>query len=141
MSNETFSKTLYKIFSIVSKFSPILLFIIQIISLFVNFLGIKIYILSHIAGSSILFMLTLLLISYVFKYCYLHRIPIWGNIIIGILCMLRKLDCLPVDLINLYRIFAFIISFIIALYVVVAYKTRNNPKVDHFKEFCKGCCK
>lgn len=141
MSNETFNKTLYKVFLITSKFIPLCLFLIQIFSLVLNYYKINSPILSYIAGSSMSFMLILLLISYVFKYCYLHRIPIWGNMTIGILCILRTAGCLPVDLINLYRIFAFIISFVIALYVIVAYKTRNNPKVDHFKEFCKGCCK
>ena len=141
MSNElSKNKTLYKIFLGATKYLPILLFLIQTIALIANYFNIVLPVLTCIAGSSILFMILLLLISYVFKYCYLYRIPIWGNITIGILCILRILGLLPIDLINLYRIFAFISSSTIILYIITTYKNRNNPKVDYFRNFCERYC-
>ena len=138
MSNElSKNKALYKLFLFITKYFPIFLFIMQTIALILNYFNIVLPILTCITGSSLLFMFLLLLISYVFRYCYLYRIPIWGNIIIGILCILRFSGYLPINLIDLYRLFTFVISLTVILFVIVAYKTRNNPKIDYIKQFCE----
>ena len=141
MSNElSRNKTLYKIFLVFSKYLPIILFIIQSISLIFNYFRISIPILSCIGGSSLIFMGLLLIISYVFNFCYLYRIPIYGNALLGIICILRYSGLLPIDLIDLYRIFAFIFCSTTITYIVLMYKNRNKPKVDYIRSFCENYC-
>lgn len=137
MSNEIVkNKVLYKIFLWITKYVPILLFLVQIFLTAMNYMGIACPIITCIAGSSFVFLGLLLLISYVFRYCYLYRIPIWGTFIIGFLIVLRISGLLPIDLLDFYRIIAVISGLVISLYIIVAYKNRNKPKRDYIKEFC-----
>jgi hypothetical protein len=69
--NKFLNKNLYKIFLSVVKFIPITTLCIKIISTVLNLLNIVLPILTYLGGTSILFMVLLYLISYVFNYCYL----------------------------------------------------------------------
>lgn len=138
------NKNLYKIFLSLLKFLPMILSIIQIILTSLNYLGISCTFLTYIGGSSLLFIGLLFMMSYIFRFCYLYRIPLWYITIIGILNLLRYFGCIPIDLESYYRICMAITGIFISLFIGYKYKNRKNPKIDHIKQLCENyanCCK
>lgn len=134
------NKYLYKITAIIIKYLPMLLSILQILILILNYVGIAIPILTVFGGTSIAFIILLYLLSYLFQYCYLYRIPLGYNFIIDIIALLRSEGLLPVELICLYRIIVIITGIFISIFVFLMYKNRNNPKVGGIKHFCEKYC-
>ena len=141
MNNEILkNKQIYKILLVIIKYLPIILFGIQTFLLGMNYMGIVLPVMTCIGGSSLIFMATLLIISKVFRFCYLYRIPIWGNIIIGMITILRISGYIPISLISLYRLYAIIVSIVILLFIIIKYKNRNKPKVNYLRNFCERYC-
>lgn len=137
------NKNLYKIFLSTLKFLPMILAVIQMICLLLNYLGISAYILINIGGTSFLFIGMLFMMSYLFRFCYLYRIPLWYMFIIGIIGILRNIGFIPITLEMLCRIYAFISGICISLFVGFMYNNRKNPKIDHIKQLCENyaeCC-
>lgn len=129
-------KYLYKFTSIIIKYLPSLLALWQIIMLFLNYSGLSVPILGFLGGSSLMFLGLLFLLSYLFQYCSLYRIPLGYNLIINIIVLFRSYGIIPVELIYLYRIFTIITGVFILLFIYFAYKYRNNPKIGGIKAFC-----
>lgn len=67
------SKKLYKVTLVLLKVIPMLLAFCYVLNTTLYILGIDSYILSHIAGMSLLPMIFLYLTSYVFQFCEYHR--------------------------------------------------------------------
>ena len=67
------SKKLYKVTLVLLKIIPMLLAFCYVLNTTLYILGIDSYILSHIAGMSLLPMIFLYLTSYVFQFCKYHR--------------------------------------------------------------------
>lgn len=67
------SKKLYKVTLVLLKVIPMLLAFCYVLNTTLYVLGIDSYILSHIAGMSLLPMIFLYLTSYVFQFCKYHR--------------------------------------------------------------------
>ena len=67
------SKNLYKVTLVLLKVIPMLLAFCYVLNTILYILGIDSYILSHIAGMSLLPMIFLYLTSYVFQFCKYHR--------------------------------------------------------------------
>lgn len=67
------SKKLYKVTLVLLKVIPMLLAFCYVLNTTLYILGIDSYILSHIAGMSLLPMVFLYLTSYVFQFCEYHR--------------------------------------------------------------------
>ena len=67
------SKNLYKVTLVLLKVIPMLLAFCYVLNTTLYILGIDSYILSHIAGMSLLPMIFLYLTSYVFQFCKYHR--------------------------------------------------------------------
>lgn len=136
------NKQLYKIFISIIRYTPMILAINHLLSLVLNYLGIELLLLSALGGTSLVFIGILYLISYVFNFCYLYRVPLWYNTVIIIMYVIRSFGFLPIDLEILYRVYAIIAGFFISLFVYYKYKNRNNKNIDHIKELCKryGCC-
>jgi hypothetical protein len=145
MTNDTIrNKNLYKIFLSIIKFLPITLALIQMLGLYLNAIGITSSVLACFGGASFLFIGLLFIMSYIFRFCYLYRIPLWYITIIGILNLLRYFGLIPIPLETLYRIYAFISGTCISLFVGFMYNNRKNPKIDHIKQLCENyaeCCK
>ena len=76
MSNAFVDKNLYKIFLIIIKFIPNILAVIKMCSLILNYCKITTFTLTCLGGTSIITLLVLYLISYVFKFCGIHRISL-----------------------------------------------------------------
>jgi hypothetical protein len=137
------NKNLYKIFLSLLKFLPMILSIIQIILTSLNYFGISCTILTYIGGSSLLFIGLLFMMSYIFRFCYLYRIPLWYITIIGILNLLRYFGYISIDLELYYRLCMIITGIFISLFIGYKYKNRKNPKIDHIKQLCENyvnCC-
>lgn len=67
------SKKLYKVTLVLLKVIPMLLAFCYVLNTTLYIFGIDSYILSHIAGMSLLPMIFLYLTSYVFQFCKYHR--------------------------------------------------------------------
>ena len=67
------SKNLYKVTLVLLKVIPMLLAFCYVLNTTLYIFGIDSYILSHIAGMSLLPMIFLYLTSYVFQFCGYHR--------------------------------------------------------------------
>lgn len=145
MTNDTIrNKNLYKIFLSIIKFLPITTALIQMLGLYLNAIGITSSVLACVGGASFLFIGLLFIMSYIFRFCYLYRIPLWYITTIGILNLLRYFGLIPIPLETLYRIYTFISGTCISLFVGFMYKNRHNPKIDHIKQLCENyaeCCK
>lgn len=136
------NKKLYKLFLTVLKYTPLFSATIQIVLLILNYLGVYVSIITYIGGTSAIFIVLLYMMSYIFNFCYLYRIPLYYNTLMLIFGGLRNLGYLPLEVLDLYRFYTIILGIFIVLFIIIAYKTRNNPKIDHIKELCKryGCC-
>lgn len=134
------NKYLYKITAIIIKYLPSVLAIIQMILTGLNFLGIIVPVLPFIGGTSIAFLGLLYLLSYLFQYCYLYRIPLGYNLAVNLIILLKATNILPIELSTLYRILGIITGIFISIFVFFMYKNRNNPKVGGIKNFCGKYC-
>ena len=76
MSSIVENKNLYKIFLIVIKYIPTVLAICKVITLITQYFKFRIFILTCIGGTSLIMLLLLYLISYIFKFCLTHRLPL-----------------------------------------------------------------
>lgn len=134
------NRNLYKIFLTLVKYLPMILSVFQIGLTVLNYCGIIAPLLIYFGGTSILFLILLYIISYVFKFCYLFRVPLWYMTAIGILNIVGFYGIIPIDIITQYRIYTIITGFFMTLFIVFMYKNRNKPKVDPIKHFCERYC-
>lgn len=138
--NKNIDKYLYKLFLMVIKYTPTLLGLLTIINFVFNYLGYNLVILSYLAGTSFIFLAILYIISWVFKFCSLFRIPLHYMTISNSIGLLRTYDILSLDPLGMYRIYFILAGLALLVYVCYMYKNRNNPKVDHIKNLCDRYC-
>lgn len=131
------SKNLYKIFLSVVKYLPITLALFQLSGIILNLMGIVLPIITCIGGASILFLLLLWIISYVFRFCYLYRIPLWYVTIITTLVIIDSFIGLPITTLTLFRLHGFIAGSFIIVFIIYTYKNRNNPNIDYISDLCR----
>lgn len=138
MNNDNLiNKNLYKLFLQIVKFIPISLSIMAFVSLLLNFIGVSSILLSYIGGTSLIFIVLLYLIAIIFRFCWMYKIPLGYLTIIIIMNMLRTFGFLPIDLMDLYRIYAAISGIFVSLFIGYVYKNRNNQKIDYIKNLCE----
>lgn len=133
-------KYLYKITAIIIKYLPSGLALWQILMTGLNYLGVMVPVFGFVGGVSLAFLGLLYLLSYLFQYCYLYRIPLGYNLVVNIVVLLRSMNILPMELSILYRILGIITGIFISIFVFFMYKNRNNPKVGGIKNFCDKYC-
>jgi hypothetical protein len=134
MNNILGNKTLYKVFLICAKFGPYLYAIIQIVGLICNIIGFYTIIPSFIGGCSIITLCLLFLISFVFKFCLTHRLPLYYTLCVFIITILDKIFLFG----SILRIYFIILGIFILLYIAIWFKNKDNPKVDHIKQLCES---
>lgn len=128
-------KNLYKIFITVIKYVPNILALMKIVSLILSYFKITSFFITCVSGTSIIFLLLLYLISYIFRFCGLYRLSLnYVSLITGLTIVEWYLD-LPFCIGSYSMYFALTGLFIIA-WIVYWYTHRNNPKVDHIKRLC-----
>ena len=142
-SDKNINKTLYKIFLIIVKYVPTYLAIIQTANIISNSLKINIPILSFLGGTSIPFLIILFIMSWVFKFCYLYRIPLLYLTINWCIAFIDLFIGIPISTLNLLRVYIFNFGIFIIFYVWYMYKNRHKPNVDHIRQLCENyasCC-
>ena len=143
-SNNSINKNLYKIFLTLVKYVPMFLSIIQTLRIVCNYIGVDMLILSYLGGTSIPFLIVLFIMSFVFKFCYLYRIPLMYLLVIWLIAILDSIFTIPLSVINMFIIYTIVFGIFIISFVWFMYKNRNKPKIDHIKQFCENyhkCCK
>lgn len=131
------NKHIYKLFLGVTKYTPTILALTQIIGLVLNYFGIKSDLISCFGGVSIIFIILLFIMSYVFKFCYIFRIPLYYMIIITIINIMDYIIVFPITTLILFRLHTIIIGIFLLAFVYCMYKNRNKPKIDYIKQFCE----
>lgn len=132
------NKNLYKIFLSVVKYTPIIIAIMNVIASIVHYFGITSNLLACFGGTSIIFIILLYIISYVFKFCYLYRVPLWYITVMMVLNIFRSIGILSLEVVLLYRIYAIVFGFFLVVFIIYMYKNRKNPKVDPIKQLCEN---
>ena len=96
--------------------------------------------LMYIGGTSFVFIVLLYILSFVFRFCSLYRIPLHyvtvGNTI-GVLDTFLKF---PISNLSMFRLYFILFGIMLIIYIWLMYKNRNNPKVDPIKQLCETYC-
>ena len=143
MSSIVENKNLYKIFLVIIKYIPTILAICKMITLITHYFKFRIFMLTCIGGTSIIFLLVLYLISYIFKFCLTHRLPLHYTSIVTIITMLDYYAGLAINTVTLYQVYLFLSGIFLISWVIVWFVNRKNPKIDHIKQLCESyanCC-
>ena len=138
--DKNIDKYLYKLLLVIIKYTPTVLGLLTIINFIFNYLGYNLIILQYLAETSFIFLAILYIISWVFKFCSLFRIPLYYMTISNSIGLLRAYDILSLGLLEMYRIYFILIGLTLFVYVYFMYKNRNNPKVDYIKNLCDRYC-
>ena len=144
MSSIVENKNLYKIFLIVIKYIPTVLAICKVITLITQYFKFRIFILTCIGGTSLIMLLLLYLISYIFKFCLTHRLPLHYVTTVSVLTMLDYYLGLSIAALTSYRVYLILSGIFIITWILVWFVNRKNPKIDHIKQLCESyakCCK
>jgi hypothetical protein len=136
MKDPKLNKYLYKVFLICVKYTPITLAVIFIINLICAYCKVTIPILSYIGGVSFIFLGLLYLISFVFKFCHLYKIPLHYITLGNIIGICDNYGLININNLWMSRIYFIITGVALCVYIWVIYKNRNKPKIDHIKQLC-----
>jgi hypothetical protein len=128
------NKTLYKLFLIFAKYSSYVYAIIQLLGLICFKFNIIINLFAFIGGCSVITLCLLFLISFVFKFCLTHRLPLYYTLCVFIITILDKIFLFG----SILRIYFIILGIFILLYIAIWFKNKDNPKVDHIKQLCES---
>lgn len=137
IENTLGSKRLYKIFLSVVKFIPNMLAITKIIGLILNYFKMPSFLLTCVGGTSIVTLILLYLISFIFRFCGLFRLSLNYVSIITTMSIFDWYIGFPLSTIHLFWLYAAITGVFITLWIWYFYKNRKNPKVDHIKHLCE----
>lgn len=136
MNSATVNKTLYKVFLSIIKFIPNILALTKIITLLLSYLKVTSFAVTCIGGTSIIFILLLYGISYVFQFCGTHRLSLHYVAIITGLTIFDWYIGIPLNVEALYTLYAIITGAFMTSWIIIWYKNRKNPKIDHIKQLC-----
>lgn len=103
----------HKSFLIITKFIPHISAFMYIIYTLLQFADIDAFILGYLINYSILTWLYFYLISFVFRYCYIHRLPLYYILINEVLTTLDYYFNIPVSITNLLLIHIVLIGILI----------------------------
>lgn len=143
IQNTNINKNLYKIFLSTIKYTPIFLAVFQTLNIATNYIGISATWIQFLGGISFPFLLMLYIMSYVFRFCYLYRIPLYYLTTISLIAITDGFIRIPLSTLSIFRVYMFVFGIFIIAYVWYMYKNRNNPKVDYIKQMCENyasCC-
>lgn len=132
-------RKLYKILLAIIKYVPMIMAVLFIIGTLFNIFGMPALIISCIGGTSIITLILLYLLSYVFRFCYLYRLPLHYITLSNTLLILHELEFIS-SIILTIELLTLVLGVFIIIYVLYWYKNRNKPKVDPIKNFCERYC-
>ena len=140
MANDNINKNLYKIFLVSIKYTPITLLILFIIGFILNFIGIPIFWITWLGGTSFMFLGLLYMISFVFKFCNLFRIPLYFIATVNIITIIDKIFILSINTIVLFELYAILSGITLVILVYHIYKNRNKKSKDIIIELYNRYC-
>lgn len=105
----------FKILMAILREVPLCIAIFTFVSIIIQFFGYYFIGLNYLASLSFLIAILLLGASYIFKFCYYHRIGLYYATIAQSLCIIDKYIGLPVDLVEL-----FVIHILLFLWLVIS---------------------
>lgn len=138
--NPNINKRLYKIFLVFIKYIPSMLSLTFLSGTICSYLNITVPLIAYFGGVSLLFILLMYLISWVFQFCYLYRIPLYYVTTGNVVGVLDKYGVLPFDNVVMCRIYFILTGISLIIYIWFMYKNRNKPKIDYIKQLCENCC-
>lgn len=144
MENTLINKNLYKIFITTIKYVPYVLAILKVIGLILNYFKIPTFFLTCLGGTSIIFIGMLYIISFIFKFCLMHRLSLHYVTILILLTTIDHYIGMPLAVEYLFKLYALLSGVFISSWIVVWFVNRKNPKIDHIKQLCESyaeCCK
>ena len=136
MSNVLLNKNMYKGFLVFVKVVPNILAICKIIGLVLSYLNVHLFCLTCFGGTSIIMLMLLYFISFVFKFCGLYRLSLNYVTLITALSIFDWYIGIPLSNVWLYRLYAIISGVFMISWIIIWYKNRNNKKIDHIKQLC-----
>ena len=122
------SKLLYKIELYLIKIIPFILATVCFINTTLSYFCIDIPFLSYIGGISIMPLLFLYISSYVFRFCFYHRLPLHYITINIILNLIDEYIGIPLSDRHLYAIYV-IITFIFLILLIYEHCRKRNIKI------------
>lgn len=140
MHEQSINKYLYKIFLGFTKYIPIILSLVFIAGTICSYFKLSVPIISYFGGVSFLFIILLYLISWVFKFCHLYRIPLHYVTLGNCVGILDGYGLIPLDNAMMSRVYFILTGIAVVVYIWFMYKNRNKPKIDHIKQLCDNYC-
>ena len=138
--NSSINKNLYKLFLIFIKYIPLILSIAFVSNFICNYFNIIAPVIAYIGGVSFIFIILLYLISFVFKFCYLYRVPLHYITVSNIIGIMRQCNIITFTVLGMYRLYFIVTGIALVVYVCLMYKNRNKPKIDPIKQLCETYC-
>ena len=120
MEDRLKSKRLYKIFLIMLKYIPIIIGICYMLSTIFSLIGINIAFFSVFSGMSILTLLFLLIVSFVFNFYLYHRVFLYYATTIDFINWIDYLYTIPITTYNLL-VFECVLAGITILISIMSY--------------------
>ena len=116
----------HKLFLVLTKFIPHIIALFYAIYTFLGFCGIDVPIFGYFVHVSLLPWIYFYFISFVFRYCYVHRLPLYYIFINELITVLDYYLKIPIDDLNLLIIHLLIIFIIISgySYYYIKYKLK-----------------
>ena len=124
------SKSLYKLFLILVKYTPFLLAITDILHTTLSYFSINCYFLSCFGGVSLVFLGLLYILSELFRFCYLYRFPLHYIVVTNLLALYDNTIGIPVTDINMFRIYLIIFGIFMLIFI---FKTVYGNAKHHKK--------
>lgn len=124
MVEENLNKTLYKSILILLRFIPFIIALIYVVYTAFAFFGIDLIILGYLAHMSILPWIFIFLASFVFKFCIVHRLPLYYILVADSITTLDAYIGIPLEWFHLLMLHAIIVGGFIFLILYFHQKRR-----------------
>lgn len=136
MINAFMNKNLYKLFLSFVKFVPSILAFNKIITLALNYFKVNAFFATCFGGTSIIMIVLLYLISFLFKFCGLYRLSLNYVTLVTAISIFDWYIGIPISMDMTWRLYAIISGVFIITWIIIWYKNRHNKKIDHIKQLC-----
>lgn len=122
----------YKSFLIITKFIPHFIALFYVLYTFLGFLGIDAIILGYFINVSVLTWIYLYINSLIFRYCYVHRLPLYYILFNDAITVIDYYKHIPISDFNLLIIHLILIGLLMFGYTwyYINFKLNKNERKD-----------
>ena len=125
------NKRLYKILLLILKYTPFILAINETLFTILHYYEIDCIYLNISFGVSFIFLLQLYIISYVFKFCYLYRIPLYYVTVVNLIALYDGIIGIPISDLQMLRVYLSMAGISIISYIFL--KVKRNAETHNKK--------